>query len=203
MTGISAVLAALAAYTLSTCAFAADTGAYLVGSVGQTKFENVNSDILGQLPFAVTDKSLDDKGSGFKVGGGYVFNRNVAIEGAYVDLGKATETGTRVPGGTKWETESEANGVVGTFVGLAPVSDELSLQGRIGFIMGYLRTTDSGGRAGQARELKLTFGIGVAYSLVQHLAIRLDFDRYQVGDATHTGEIDVDMISMGLAYKFR
>ena len=62
------VLVLLAAFAISIPAFAADTGSYLVGMVGQTKFKDA-IDTTG-----LTTASVTDTGMGIKLGGGYAFN---------------------------------------------------------------------------------------------------------------------------------
>src|SRR5258706_16037039 len=79
------ILALLGAFAISVPAFAADTGGYLVGMVGQTKAKDIDTTGL-------TNVSVDDTDTGIKLGGGYAFHRNVGGEAAFVDLGKATAT---------------------------------------------------------------------------------------------------------------
>src|SRR6266446_6396799 len=167
------VLALLAAFAISIPAFAADTGGYLVGMFGQTKIKDVDTTGLNNV-------SLDDTSTGIKLGGGYAFNRNFAVEGAYVDLGKAKVTGTF--GGNNASETIKASGLVVTAVGMVPINQQFSLLGRLGLINATVKADASVGNASasvKSTDMKTTFGIGVAYSFTQQFAVRADYDVYQ------------------------
>jgi len=181
------ILVLLGAFAISVPAFAADTGGYLVGMVGQTKAKNVET---------FPGESLDDTDTGIKLGGGYAFHRNVGVEVAYVDLGKATITG----GGQKAEFKS--SGLVVAALGMLPLNNQFTLLGRLGIIDATVKAT-APGLSEKSTKVKTTFGIGVSYSFTPKFAVRGDFDRYsKLGDKNTIGESDVDMISVGVVYKF-
>src|SRR5712691_80519 len=193
------ILVLMAAFAISVPAFAADTGGYLVGMVGQTKFNQDATDTTG-----LANASVKDTGTGIKLGGGYAFNRNLAVEAAYVDLGKATFSGTVV--GVNVSGTAKASGPAVVAVGMLPLGNQFTLLGRLGVIDATVKADASGGgfsASDKATKVKTTFGIGVAYSFSHQFAIRGDFDRYsKLGDSNTTGESDVDMISIGVVYKF-
>ncbi len=183
------ILALLGAFAISVPAFAADTGGYLVGMVGQTKAKDIDTTGL-------TNVSVDDTDTGIKLGGGYAFHRNVGVEAAFVDLGKATATA----GGQTVEFKSSGLAVVA--VGMLPVSNQVTLLGRLGFIDATVKATGPGA-SDKSTKVKTTFGIGASYSFTPKFAVRGDFDRYsKLGDKNTIGESDVDMISVGVVYKF-
>jgi OOP family OmpA-OmpF porin len=178
------VLAFLAAFAVSVPAYAADTGGYLVGMVGTTKFKDID---VG--PGA----SLDTSSTGFKLGGGYAFHRNFGVEAAYVDLGKATVSGGGQSG------EAKASGIAVVAVGMLPLGQNFSLLGRLGFINATVKADPD-----KSTDLKTTYGIGVSYSFTPKFAVRADYDVYQkLGDNDKLGfETTVDMLSVGVVYKF-
>jgi OOP family OmpA-OmpF porin len=159
--------------------------------VGQTKFKDIDTT-------GVPNASVKDTGTGIKLGGGYAFSRNLAVEAAYVDLGKATASA----GGQT--AEAKASGPVVVAVGMLPLgSSQFTLLGRLGLIDGTVKLSGPGG-SDKATKVKPTFGIGVAYSLTPQFAVRGDIDRYsKLGDNNTTGESDVDMISVGVVFKFQ
>ncbi len=130
------VLVLLAAFAISIPAFAADTGGYLVGMVGQTKFKDIDTT-------GVTNSSVKDTGTGIKLGGGYAFNRNFAVEGAYVDLGKATVSGTFL--GVNFSDTRKASGLVVVGVGMLPLGNQFTLLGRAGVINATVKEDASAG----------------------------------------------------------
>ena len=183
------VLAVLAALAISVPAFAADTGGYLVGMVGQTKVKDIDTTGL-------TNVSVDDKDTGFKLGGGYAFHRNFGVEATYVGLGKASASA----GGQTVEFKSSGIAVVA--VGMLPVTNQVTLLGRLGFIDATVKAT-APGASEKSTKVRTTFGIGASYSFTPQFAVRGDFDRYsKLGDDATTGESDVDMLSIGVVYKF-
>src|SRR3990167_9513078 len=95
-------LAALAVIA-SPFAAADDTGWYGGINVGQSKAKiddaRITSNLLG-TGFATASINNDNRDTGFKLYGGYKFNRNFALEGGYFDLGKFGFTAPTVPAGT-------------------------------------------------------------------------------------------------------
>jgi len=191
------ILALLGAFAISVPAFAADTGGYLVGMFGQTKAKDIDTTGLA-------NPSKDDTGNGIKLGGGYAFNRYFAVEGAYVDLGKATASGTF--GGSNASVTFKSSGLVVAVVGMVPLSQQFSLLGRFGLINATVKVDASLGNASgsdKTTDVKTTFGVGVTYSFTPKFAVRGDFDRYsKLGNKDTIGESDVDMLSIGVVYKF-
>src|SRR6266853_1235876 len=146
------VLVLMAAFAISVPAFAADTGGYLVGMVGQTKFKDA-IDTTG-----LTNASVKDTGTGIKLGGGYAFNRNLAVEGAYVDLGKTTLSGTF--GGNNVSATFKASGLVVVAAGMLPLSNQFTLLGRLGVIDATVKADASVGNVSasdKSTKVKTTF----------------------------------------------
>jgi len=113
-----------------------------------------------------------------------------------VDLGKATITG----GGQKAEFKS--SGLVVAALGMLPLNNQFTLLGRLGIIDATVKAT-APGLSEKSTKVKTTFGIGASYSFTPKFAVRGDFDRYsKLGDKDTIGESDVDMISVGVVYKF-
>lgn len=187
-----AVLAAASA--LSIPAYAADTGGYLLGSFGATKFHDVDTS-------GIFEPSVDRTDTGFKLGGGYMFNKNFGVEGEYVHLGKATVTPA-----TAFSTDSaavRAHGVVVAALGVWPINDQFSVLGRLGFINGTVEVS-SAGQSDSSTDLKLAYGLGVAYSISREWSVRLEYDLYsKLGNSSTTGQSDVDLLSLGVVYKFQ
>ena len=178
----------LAASALSIPAYAADSGWFVLGSAGITKYNDKDSPPPGV--------SVDDTDMGFKLGGGYMFNKNLGVEAAYVDLGKEKFTAPGLSG------EAKASGEVIAALGVWPLNEQFSVLGRLGLINATVKVS-GGGASDSSTDVKLTYGVGGAYNLNKQFSVRLEWDRYdKLGDSNTTGESTVDLISLGVAYKF-
>jgi OOP family OmpA-OmpF porin len=180
----------LAASALAIPAYAADSGWFVLGSAGITKYHDKES--------APPGFSVDDSDMGFKLGGGYMFNKNFGVEAAYVDLGKEKFTAPGV------SADAKASGEVVAALGVWPLNDQFSLLGRLGAINATVKVS-GGGADVKSTDVKVTYGIGGAYNLNKQFSVRLEWDRYDKlgnSDPNSTGESTVDLISLGVAYKF-
>ena len=204
-----AVIAALAALA-SPLASADDTGWYSGVNVGRSRAKIDDPRISAGLQrggFASSSIVDDDRATGFKLYGGYQFNRYFALEGGYFDLGKFGYTATTVPAGTL-RGDIRLKGLNLDTVGILPITDKLSAFGRVGVAYADARDTFTGTgavnvRTGSARkhEANLKFGVGMQYAFTDALAMRVEAERYRVNDAIGNRG-DVDLVSLGLLYRF-
>jgi OOP family OmpA-OmpF porin len=179
-------------------------GAYLGISVGQTKVDEVCDGI----------SSCDDTDVGWKVFAGYQFNRFFAVEGGYVDLGKASASvsGLLDPffgcGTISGSVEVDAWGAVASAVGTIPIGQRFGIFGKVGAaytdakLSASLTTSGCGPISGSESDdgVDLTFGVGAKFDILRNLSIRAEWERFN--DVGGDLEADVDLISAGVAYKF-
>ena len=202
-------LAALAAIA-SPFAVADDTGWYGGVNVGRSsaKIDNANitSNLLGG-GLATSSISNDDNDTGYKLFGGYKFNRNFAVEGGYFDLGRFGFTATTVPAGTL-NGNIKLKGVNLDAVGILPITENFSAFGRVGVNYAEARDSFSGTGAVNVlnsnpskREANLKFGGGLQYDFTQSLGMRVEAERYRINDAVGS-KGDIDLVSVGLVYRF-
>lgn len=207
----SALLACtvLAAMT-SSLTLADDAGWYIGGNLGQTQAdidEQRIADSLLQNGFSNTLVNDDSTDRGYKLFGGYQFNRYLALEGGYFNLGEFSFTSTTQPLGT-FNGNIKLHGVNVDVVGFVPFTEKFSAFGRLG--VNYAEAKDKFSGTGfvhvlspnaKERDTNLKVGAGVQYAFNENLAMRLEAERYRVGDAVgHKG--DVDLLSVGLVYRF-
>jgi len=203
-------LAALAVIA-SPFAAADDTGWYGGISVGQSKAKiddaRITSGLLGR-GFARTSISDDDRDTGYKLFGGYKFNKNFALEGGYFDLGKFGFMATTVlPAGTL-NGNIKLQGLNLDAVGILPISEKFSAFGRIGVNYAEARDSFSGTGAVNVlnpspskRDTNLKLGLGLQYDFTPSLGMRLEAERYRINDAVGN-KGDIDLVSLGLVYRF-
>ena len=188
----------------------ADAGWYGGANVGQSRATIDNARITSGLlgaGLATTSISDRDRSTGFKLYGGYQFNRNFALEGGYFDLGRFGFTANTAPPGTL-NGNIRLNGVNLDAVGTLPLTDRLSALGRVGVNYAYAKDSFSGtGAVGVSnpnpskRAANLKVGLGLQYALTDALSARAEIERYRVNDAVgNRGH--VDLLSLGLIYRF-
>lgn len=181
-----------------------NAGWYMGGNIGMS---NANID-KGKITQNLTNYSYSDNESdlGYKLFGGYQFNKYFALEGGYFNLGKfdysfSTPTGA-LDGNVK------VNGVNLDAVVLLPVTENFSAFARVG--ANYAQTE---GSFKQTRtfyvtdtnpkkdDLNYKYGAGLQYAITDAFVVRLEAERYRINDTV--GNIgDIDLYSVGLVYRF-
>ena len=169
----------------------ASAQAYLGGSIGQS---DVDDEITNGL---ITSGSVDGKDTAFKIFGGYMFNRNFGVEGAYVDLGEVSYSGSfggaPVTGG-----KVEINGFNVSAVGAFPVNEQFSVFGKIGLFIWDADASDTTGGmpfSASADGTDVSFGVGVNYSFTRNLGVRAEWERFKTDDG------DATLLSAGVVWK--
>lgn len=187
-------------------AFAADSGVYVGFGIGTARASFEGSGVAGGVPgTAVSNESSAFAG---KVYGGYQFNRNIGVEISIADLGKTdltvTSAGATTPG------KATINGIGIAAVGSIPSEMGLALFGKLGGFYSALNASATlnifnGGTTAGSREHRFVpnIGVGVTYDMTTKIGVRAEFERFlKVGSNTTTIETDVNMFTVGFAYKF-
>ena len=187
---LSAVVLALPSVSMAQAR--GDTGWYLGASVGQSKARHV--DCAGF-------DSCDTKAAAFGILGGYQINRNFAAELGYHDFGRVTFSAPGVSGNIKASAAE--------LVGLAayPVASQFSLYGKLGAYRAEAKLSASlaglGSGSLKDRTTDLTFGFGARYDVTRETGVRAEWQRYKnVGGDDTGGKYDIDVISIGLIWRF-
>ena len=202
-----ATLAALAA----PAALAQNTsGWYLGGNVGRTSQSGDDAAVVNGLAAqGLTTTSIEQSrhDRGYKLFGGYQFNRNFALEGGYFDLGSFGYLARTLPLGSQ-SGDVGYKGLNLDLVGIVPFTEKFSAIGRVGITSS--RASSSFGATGAAavpiatsssRSTNAKYGVGVMYDFTPSLAMRVEAERYHVKDAFRNKD-HVDMVSVGLVYRF-
>jgi OOP family OmpA-OmpF porin len=192
-------------------AVADDSGWYAGASVGQSRAKIDDARITSNLVGAgvTTTSIVDDKrDTGYKIFGGYRYNKNFALEGGYFDLGQFGYTATTTgPAGTL-TGKIKLKGLNLDVVGTLPVTEKFSVLGRLG--LNYAEARDNFTTTGgltvtnpnpSKNEINYKFGAGVQYDFTESLGMRLEAERYRINDAVGN-KGDIDMYSLGLVYRF-
>lgn len=186
-----------------------NSGWYVGGSLGLSQAdidqERIRRALLGA---GLTVTSFDEDGSdwGYKLLGGYQFNRYFALEGGYFDLGEFGFTAQTSPPGTLTGTTT-VRGLDIDPVALWPLSERFSLLGRVGLSYVETDSTYGGGGAviapsgGDKRAANYKLGFGLQYEFARAWALRAEAERFRIDDAVGN-DGDVDFFSVGMVYRF-
>jgi OOP family OmpA-OmpF porin len=188
------IAAGLALGAVPTPALSQDASWYAGLGIGYLKTD-------GTCPgAAAAGVPCDDKGTTWKIFGGYQFNTYLGYELGIVDLGDRTAfvSGLGV-----------ANAKFRIFemllVGTLPVSQRLSLYGKAGIFQWDADFDFPSGVAGSAdaNGNDFTYGLGVKYDVTRNAALRLEWQRYDdVGDAATTGRFKADVFGVSALISF-
>jgi OOP family OmpA-OmpF porin len=169
-------------------------GWYLGGSVGYTQFKDICK--RAAVP-------CDDHDVGWRGFAGYQFNNWFALEGGFGNLGAAEGSGPVTGGTGTFKAEvKEAWDLGGVF--LFPVATHMSLLGRVGMYrartsvdqdVAGVTTHDAGTNSG------FNYGAGAELRLGK-LGVRAEWLRYENVGVAATGEDDLDVLSVGLLFRF-
>lgn len=194
----------------SPLALAQDTGWYVGSNLGQSRAaiddERITRSLIGSgfTGLSITD---DDRSNGYKVFGGYQFNKNLALEGGVFNLGNFGYTASTIPAGTL-NGRIKLRGLNLDVVGTLPITDRFSAFGRIGANHAQARDSFSGTGAVHVlnpnpskRDTNLKLGLGVQYNITESLLVRAEVERYRIDDAINN-KGDVDLVTVGLLYRF-
>lgn len=208
----ASVTLGMVAFTVIAAPFAMadDSGLYVGGNIGQSRAtideERITNALTG-AGFTTTGFEDDNRDLGYKLFGGYQFNKYFALEAGYFDLGKFDFTSTGVPAGTL-SGNIKIKGVNLDAVGILPITEKFSAFGRVG--ANYAKVEDSfvGGGSLTAlnpnptkRDTNYKLGLGLQYAFNDALAMRVEAERYRIDDAVGN-DGDIDLISAGLVFRF-
>jgi OOP family OmpA-OmpF porin len=182
------IIAALGLAAAAAAMPAAAQTAYIGFGAGQSKFN-----------FSDCSSPCDDKGSAFKLFGGYQFNRYIAAEFGYSDMGKGTFGSANVKANA-WELSA-----VGTWgIPLSTGGIGLGLLGRLGVYNGEAKVTvPSTGEEVKHGTTDLTYGFGLHADLSRIIAVRAEWQRFAKMGGGGIGEkADVDVLSVSALWRF-
>jgi OOP family OmpA-OmpF porin len=201
---------ALAAFAGPFAAAQDDTGWYVGAGVGRSHAKIDDPRIIDGLSaqgFSTDSISDDNRDTGYKLFGGYQFNRNFALEGGYFYLGRFGFTADTAPAGTL-NGSIKLRGVNLDAVGFLPFTGKLSAFGRTGADYSQARDAFSGAGLVDVTNpspskncLNYKLGLGLQYAFNESLAMRLEAERYRIDDAVGN-KGDIDLYSVGLVYRF-
>ena len=184
---------------ISMAAIAGESGVFVGLGVGQSNIK-LNSTDFNYL------NTKDESDTAFKIYGGYQFNKYLAVEGSYIDFGKATGSAINIK--EKYKVTSYTLAAVGS---LPLGSSGVSLLGKLGVSRNHVKD-DYTFKTQSFRHTKtktdVLWGVGAKYMVTNNVGIRLEYEN--LGNAgepisnadTGTGRSKLALISAGVEWKF-
>ncbi|MCZ8077338.1 MAG: porin family protein [Paucibacter sp.] len=174
---------AAAALTLiagaASAAPAAESNFYIGGDIGSSKFK-AEGDSASKTGFGATL--------------GYTLNPNVAFELSARRLGSWKEDGIKV----------KANALQASVLGIAPITNEFSLYGRLGLSRNAVDATE-GNVTASAHKTKALFGVGASYQLAKNVSLRgeyMNLGSNKLGSGADTITVKMHQFNVGVNYAF-
>jgi OmpA-OmpF porin, OOP family len=195
---------------------------YAGGSVGQSAIDATSAEIeqgfLADDAFVVSGTTLDDTDTGWKAYLGYRFNRFLAAEGGYADLGKASFATTIVSAPapfsalTPFPIHATATARGAFLSGLVhlPLTECFSLFAKAGAYRWEAKFTERIPPTGitrlsrTERKTDLNYGAGLQWQFTSRVGGRLEWERFKDvgrGIGARDGQ-DIEFISAGLFFRF-
>lgn len=178
---------------------------YWGASIGTSRAKSDDAGLATVLPSGVsaTGISRDNSDQSYKLFGGHQFNRNLALEGGYFNLGKTDFSANTAPAGTLGG-QRRVQGINLDLVGTLPVTERFAFLGRVGAQYARSKASYSGtgaasgvstGDSNSGTNMKL--GLGVQYAITPAVWVRGEIERYRVKAlAGHGRNIDTATISV-------
>jgi hypothetical protein len=177
-------LACLSALTISVAlsapsAIAQDSGLYALAGVGVVSLDSTSITTIG------AQGTYEDRDTGFRAGIGLRVSDNMATEITVQSLGEFGVAATKL----------EATAATLWLVGIAPMTESLGLQAKLGATVydadvGALNETGGG----------LSFGVGANYRILRNLEITYEYERFQA--KIFAGRSSFDVYSVGAKLHF-
>lgn len=168
--------------------------------------------------FGDTTARASDTTVGWRVRGGYQFNRFIALELAYVDFGQVEynfdpdDCPNGAPGPCPFNVRTSISGFVSTFRGIVPIGDHWFLDARFGYGKMNVDVDEIGGAGIDASNDNdtLHYGIGGGYRFNEHWEVVFDFSEYAQddvssslsGDSGNYNLGETSVTSLGVSYRW-
>ncbi len=142
-------------------------GVYLGASVGR-------SDLSDLSPEQALD--VDDEDIAYGLTLGFQFNRYIALETEYLDLGEISVG--QAPAGAL--ASADASGARFSVVGMLPLSQRFSAVGKLGLFAGDVDERFFGQPADSSSDVASAIDLGIQYKLTNHVFLSLDWSNYDL-----------------------
>lgn len=194
-----------------TVTVASAQGFYVLGEVTHSTASLDGSSFDSQLTLngaSSLSSSSNGNGNKWRLQGGYQFSPNLAVEGGYIDFGTANYQAT-YNGGIA-QGQLKAGGLDAAALFMLPLYSQVSVFGKAGIVTAKVQSSlvagtpaDLATGSASATVVRPLIGFGANFNLTEKADLRLDYDHVSgLGNSGTTGKMSVNMLSVGLAYRF-
>lgn len=181
---------------------------YAGSSFGITSFHHGVEDLTDE---SVGSAQIDDSDTGWKISGGYRFNRYLSAELSYADLNNDFDNETTVAGVMIDPHSDPAEAPISVdidqprvlaaaLVGTLPFSDSATLFAKAGATSwrADVTTVDREGQSTRSESgTSALLGAGLQFRTTTRTELRLEWERY-----ANVVDADIDLVSIGLVVRF-
>lgn len=202
-------LIALSLLAASAVACAQGSGFYLGGSIGQSNTRFKTEDFTFSSPLVA--ESENRTATAWKLFAGYEFNRYLAAEAGYTDLGSPKYKVMGIGGlsGAAQAKAAESAWFAAT-KGSLPINQQFDLFAKLGLTRNHLKDSASGVIGGidvadtaTKNRTGALVGVGAEYLPAKNIGVRIEYENYgRFGNQNDTGRTSAEVWSVGVAYKF-
>jgi long-chain fatty acid transport protein len=149
---------------------------------------------FGQSNYSDANDTANPRSAGWKVYGGYQFNKYLGAEGGYANLNDMTDTTGTVT--TNMDTDAWMLAAVVSY----PLTENLSVMGKLGgaYMLTDINIKDGANLTVRVGDdsLQPNYGVGVSYALLDFLNVRAEWERF------HRDDSNIDLMTAGIAMEF-
>jgi OmpA-OmpF porin, OOP family len=197
--------------SVAAAALGADSGFYLGADLGRSDYP-ANAKLIVDLPSStLASGNLSNHDRAWGITGGYRFNRYVAVEAGYVDLGTLSGPLANIAGASaaSGHFDFSVRGATQAVVGILPFGNWEGYL-KLGYFYSDVRLSYSGVTGAGPFDYKASVsdlsewgGLGLRYRLREHWQVNVEYDSYgSVGERGKTGHTTNNTPSVGLDYRF-
>ncbi|MDB5946703.1 MAG: ompA-like transrane domain protein [Ramlibacter sp.] len=183
-------------------------GAYVLGQVTRSTASLDGSSFDNQLTATGASSLSSSSGSNsnqWRLQGGYRFSPSLSVEGGYIDFGNAGYQASY--GGGTANGNVKAAGLDAAVLYSVPLNAKVSVFAKGGIVAARVKSSLTASAPGSSNDDSATvvrplIGFGSEVALTQKVSLRLDYDHVSGLGTSSSGRMNVDMVSVGLGYKF-
>lgn len=188
LTNRSSIVACVLGLAILTDTAIAQSDFYVFGSFGNTEFD---------ISFSTLNR-VDGNRDSYKLGAGYVVNRNLSLEATYHDFGNENARTNCPPDFAcvalvlPLQTRADSTAYSLSVIGSVPVTDRFDVFGKVGIArwdVGFEGISSAFDTSGE----DLLYGAGLRWSLNDHWEVFAEYEKVELG---------VDTAGIGVSYHF-